>query len=95
MSGRYTHINDFRSVSDEFNVEVSRNFYNKVDLSIYASREEEKLDIVDAYTQGTLTYGVSAYWPVNRSYYLSMFLEHFKEDDYDNTSLFTQLGYKL
>ena len=95
MSGRYTHINDFTSVSDEFNVEVTRNLYNKVDLSIYASREEEKLDIVDAYTQGTLTYGMSLYWPINRSYYLSMFLERYDEDDYDSTSLFTQLGYKL
>jgi hypothetical protein len=95
ISARYTHINDFTSVSDEFNVELARNFYNKVDLSIYASREEEKLDIADAYTQGTLTYGVSAYWPINKSYYLSMFLEHYEEDAYDNTSLFTQLGYKL
>jgi hypothetical protein len=95
ISGRYTHINDFTSVSDEFNVELTRNLYNKVDLSIYASREEEKLDIVDAYTQGTLTYGMSLYWPINRSYYLSMFLERYDQDDYDSTSLFTQLGYKL
>jgi len=95
LSGRYTRINNFTSKSNEFNVEVSRFFLDKFDVSVYASHEEEELEIENGFTAGLLTYGSSLYWSINRHYYLSMFLERYDEDDYDNTSLFTQAGYRF
>ncbi len=95
LSGRYTHINNFTSKSNEFNVEVSRLLLEKMDVSVYASHEQEELEIENGFTAGLLTYGASVYWSINRHYFLSMFLERYDEDDYDNTSLFTQAGYRF
>jgi hypothetical protein len=95
LSGRYTHINNFTSKSNEFNVEVSRLLLEKMDVSVYASHEQEELEIENGFTAGLLTYGASVYWAINRHYFLSMFLERYDEDDYDNTSLFTQAGYRF
>ncbi|MBI5057118.1 MAG: hypothetical protein HZB61_10940 [Nitrospirae bacterium] len=95
LSGRYTHIDNFTSKNDEFNVEVSRNFLNKVDVSVYASKEREKLEVENGFTAGTLTYGSSVYWQINKNYFLSMFAERYEGDDYHNTSLFTQAGYRF
>jgi hypothetical protein len=95
LSGRYTYIDDFESKSDEFHAEISRNFFNKVDLSIYASREEKKLDVENAFTERTLTYGSSLYWMITRRYFFTAFIERSKDEGYVNTSVFTQLGYKF
>lgn len=95
LSGRYTHIDNFNSENDEFNLEVSRNFFDKVDVSVYANKEKEKLDIEGGFTTGTLTYGTSVYWQINKHYFVSMFAERYKGDDYHNTSLFTQAGYRF
>jgi len=95
VSGRYTYIDDFTATSDEFNAEISRNFFSKVDLSLYASREEKKLDTENAFTKRALTYGSSVYWMINRHYFMTAFLERYKDEDYINTSVFSQLGYKL
>ncbi|MBI4683445.1 MAG: hypothetical protein HY757_10160 [Nitrospirae bacterium] len=95
LSGRYTHIDNFNSKNDEFNAEVSRNFFDKVDVSVYANKEKEKLDIEGGFTTGTFTYGTSVYWQINKNYFVSMFAERYKGDDYHNTSLFTQAGYRF
>ncbi len=95
LSGRYTHIDNYTSKNDEFNVEVSRNFFNKVDVAVYASKEKEKLDIEGGFTTGTLTYGTSVYWQINKNYFVSMFAERYTGEDYQNTSLFTQAGYRF
>jgi len=95
LSGRYTHINNFNSKNDEFNVEVSRNFFDKVDVSVYTSKEKEKLDIEGGFTTGTLTYGTSVYWQISKNYFVSMFAERYNGDDYHNTSLYTQAGYRF
>ncbi|MEW6599589.1 MAG: hypothetical protein AB1499_01325 [Nitrospirota bacterium] len=95
LAGRYTHIDNFNSKNDEFNVEVSRNFFNKVDVSVYANKEKEKLDIEGGFTSGTLTYGTSAYWQINKNYFVSMFAEHYAGDEYHNTSVFTQAGFRF
>ena len=95
LSGRYTRINNFTSKSNEFNVEVSRFLFDKVDVSVYASHEQEELDIENGFTAGLLTYGASVYWTINRHYFASMFIERYDEDDYDNTSIFTQAGYRF
>ncbi|HBH61839.1 MAG TPA: hypothetical protein DDX85_08900 [Nitrospiraceae bacterium] len=95
LSGRYTHIDNFNSENDEFNVELARNFFNKVDVSVYASKEKEKLDIEGGFTAGTLTYGTSVYWQLNKNYFVSMFVERYDGDDYYNTSVFTQAGYRF
>ena len=42
-----------------------------------------------------LTYGASVYWSINRHYFASMFIERYVEDDYDNTSVFTQAGLRF
>jgi hypothetical protein len=94
ISGRYTYIDDFAASSDEFNAEISRNFFRKVDLSVYASREEKKLDTENAFTKQKLTYGSSIYWLISKHYFMTAFLERYKDEDYINTSVFTQLGYK-
>ncbi|UCH82372.1 MAG: SPOR domain-containing protein [Nitrospiraceae bacterium] len=95
LSGRYTRINNFTSKSNEFNLEVSRFFLDKFDVSVYASHEQEELDIENGFTAGLLTYGASLYWTINKHYFISMFLERYDEDDYDNTSMFTQGGYRF
>jgi hypothetical protein len=95
ISGRYTHINGFGSVSDEFNIEVYRNILDKFDVTIYASHEEEKLDALNAYTLGADTYGASLFWPISKSFYLNTFVERFEDEDYKLTSFFAQLGYKF
>jgi hypothetical protein len=103
VSGRYTYIDDFDASSDEFNAEITRNFFNRVDLSVYASREEKKLDLENAYTTRALTYGSSIYWMISRNYFMTSFLESYeKDDDRDEeenkdvtTSVFTQMGYKF
>lgn len=95
LSGRYTYIDNYTSKSSEFNVEASRNLFDSLELSLYASREEEKLDIENGFTTGVLTYGGSLYWMINKHYFASMFIERYDEDDYYNTSVFTQLGYRF
>lgn len=95
LSGRYTYIDDFSSKSDEFNAEIARNFLNKVDVSVYASREEKKLDAENAFTKRVLTYGTSIYWLISKHYFMTAFLERYKDEDYINISVFTQLGYKF
>ncbi|MBI5663854.1 MAG: hypothetical protein HZC49_02005 [Nitrospirae bacterium] len=95
LSGRYTHIDNFNSKNDAFNVEVSRNFFDKVDISVYASKEQEKLEVEGGFTNGTLTYGTSVYWQINKNYFVSMFAERYDGDDYYNTSAFTQAGYRF
>lgn len=95
LSGRYTYIDNYSSRDHEYNVEVYRHILNKVDISVYASYEETKLDLENAYTSGSRTYGASLYWPVTKQIYMTMFLEYLDEEDYTSTSLFTQLGYKL
>jgi hypothetical protein len=103
ISGRYTYIDDVAASSDEFNADITRNFFNKVDISLYASREEKKLDVENAYTTSALTFGSSLYWMISKSYFLSSFIESYeKESDRDEddgkdvtTSVFTQLGYKF
>jgi hypothetical protein len=95
FSGRYTHVNNFSSVSDEFNVEVARYLFDKVDVSVYASHEEEKLELENSFTAGLLTYGASIYWQINRNYYLSMFLEKYDEEEFHNTSVYVQGGYSF
>lgn len=103
ISGRYTYIDDFSAKNDEFNAEITRNFFNKVDVSIYASREEKKLDVQNAYTIRALTYGSSIYWMISRSYFMSSFIESYEKDNeqdeeddkHETTSVFTQLGYKF
>ena len=95
LSGRYTYIDDFTSKSDEFNAEIARNLFNKVDVSVYASREEKKLDTENAYTKRVLAYGTSIYWLISKHYFMTAFLERYKDEDYINISVFTQLGYKL
>jgi hypothetical protein len=95
LSGRYTHINNFSSISDEFNVEVARNLFNKVDLSVYATHEQEELEIENSFSAGLLTYGASIYWQINRNYYLSMFLEKYDEEVFHNTSVYMQGGYSF
>ena len=95
LSGRYTRINNFTSKSNEFNVEVSRLLLQKMDVSVYASHEQEELEIENGFTAGLLTYGASVYWSINKHYFASMFLERYDEDDYDNTSIFTQAGYRF
>lgn len=95
LSGRYTYINNFTSKSSEFNVEISRQLFDRLDLSVYATHEKEKLDIENGFTSVILTYGASLYWLINRNFYASMFIEHYDEDDYNNTSLFTQIGYRM
>ncbi len=95
LTGRYTHINNFTSTSDEFYFDISRNFFNKVDLTLYASHEQEELDIENGYTTGLRTYGLSLYWQITAYYYLSMYLEHYDEEDYYNSSVYAQLGYRF
>jgi len=103
ISGRYTYIDDFAASSDEFNAEIMRNFFNKVDLSLYASREEKKLDVENAYTTSALTYGSSIYWLISKRYFMIFFIESYERDsDRDEegdkqvtTSVFTQMGYKF
>ena len=95
ISGRYTHIDNFTSRNNEFNVELSRYLFNKFDVSVYASHEKEELELENRFTKGLLTYGTSVYWLINKNYYASMFVEHYDEDDYYNTSLFTQAGYRF
>jgi hypothetical protein len=95
LSGRYTYVDDFTSRSDEFNAEIARNLFNKVDVSMYASREEKKLDTENAFTKRVLTYGTSIYWLISKHYFMTAFLERYKDEDYINISVFTQLGYKL
>jgi hypothetical protein len=94
-SGRYTYIDNFTSRSSEFSVELSRNLFDKLDVSVYASHEREKLDIENGFTSGLLTYGTSLYWTINKHYYASVFIERYGEKDYHNTSLFTQIGYRF
>ncbi len=95
LSGRYTRINYFTSKSNEFNVEVSRFLLEKFDVSVYASHEQEELEIENGFTAGLLTYGASVYWSINKHYFASMFIERYDEDDYDNTSIFSQAGYRF
>lgn len=95
LSGRYTYIDNYSSRDNEYNVEIYRNIMNKFDVSIYASYEETKLDLENAYTSGSRTYGATLYWPITKIIYLSMFLEYLDDEDFNSTSLFTQLGYKL
>lgn len=95
LSGRYTYIDDFAASSDEFRAEISRNFFRKVDASVYASREERRLDTENAFTKQKLTYGSSLYWLINKHYFMTAFLERYKDEDYINISVFTQLGYKF
>ena len=76
-------------------MEVSRFLLDKIDVSVYASHEQEELDIENGFTAGLLTYGASVYWTINRHYFASMFIERYDEDDYDNTSIFTQAGYRF
>ena len=95
LSGRYTRINNFTSKSNEFNVEVSRLLLDRIDLSVYASHEKEELDIENGFTSGLLTYGASVYWSISKHYYASIFIERYDEDDYDNTSIFAQAGYRF
>ena len=95
LSGRFTRINNFTSDSNEFNMEVSRFLLDKFDVSVYASHEQEELDIENGFTAGLLTYGASVYWSINRHYFASMFMERYVEDDYDNTSVFTQAGLRF
>ena len=68
---------------------------NKFDVSLYASHEEEKLDIENAYSSGALTYGGTLYWPIDKHFFVSMFMEYIDEDDYSNTSMFGQIGFKF
>lgn len=95
VSGRYTYIDNFTSRSSEFSVEVSRTFFDKLDASVYASHEQEKLDIENGFTSGPLTYGTSLYWTINKHYSASLFVERSEENDYHNTALFTQIGYRF
>ena len=95
LAGRYTYIDDFEATSDEFNAEISRNLFNRLDVSAYASREEKKLDTENAFTKSVLTYGSSIYWLISKHYFMTAFLERYKDEDYINISVFTQLGYKL
>ncbi|KPK01614.1 MAG: hypothetical protein AMK71_04900 [Nitrospira bacterium SG8_35_4] len=103
LSGRYTYIDDFEASSDEFNAEITRHFFNKLDVSLYASREEKKLDAENAYTTRALTYGASIYWMISKRYFMLMFIESYERDsDLDEegdkqvtTSVFTQAGYKF
>ena len=95
LSGRYTYIDDDTSKDNEYNVEISRNILNVLDLSVYANYEETKLDLENAYTTGAKTYGASLYWMITKQYFLSMFSEYIDEDDYSSTSIFAQVGYKL
>jgi len=64
-------------------------------VSVYANKEEEKLDDEGGFTTGTLTYGTSVYWQINKNYFVSMFAERYDGDDYYNTSVFTQAGYRF
>ncbi len=92
---RYTYINNYSSRSSEYNIELYRNILKKFDISLYASREEEKLDSENAFTYGDVTYGGTLYWPINKKIFLSMFIERIDEETYGNTSIYTQLGYKF
>jgi hypothetical protein len=101
--GRYTYIDDVGATRDEFSAEITRNFFNKLDVSLYASREEKKLDVENAYTTRALTFGSSIYWMISKRYFLSSFIESYEresdqdeDDDKDvTTSVFNQLGYKF
>jgi hypothetical protein len=95
LSGRYTHVDNFDSIEDEFRVEVNRRLFDRVDASVYVSHELEQLDSGGGFTNDTLTYGSSFYWKLNKSYDLFIFIERYQEDDYYNTSIFTKLGYKF
>jgi hypothetical protein len=95
IAGRYTYIDNFTSKDNEFNIDLSRTFLDKFDVSLYASHEEEELEIEGGFTSGLLTYGASFYWQINRNYHFLVFVERYDEDDYYNTSMFTQVGYRF
>ncbi len=95
FSGRYTHIKNSSSASDEFNVELSRTFFEKLSTSIYASHEQQEVGDAGGLTSGLLTYGASLFFPIGKGFYMSMFIERFDEKDFKSTSLFTQAGYKF
>ena len=95
LSARYTYLDGYSSKSSEYNIELYRNIMKKFDVSAYVSREEEKLDLENAFTSGAFTYGGSLYWPITKKIFLSMFAERIDEEDYKNTSFFSQLGYKF
>ncbi|MBI4687524.1 MAG: hypothetical protein HY756_07060 [Nitrospirae bacterium] len=95
FSGRYTHITNSSTTSDEFNVELSRVFFEKLSTSIYASHEKQEVDDEGSFTTGLLTYGGSLFFPIGKGFYISMFIERYDETDFKSTSLFTQLGYKF
>ncbi len=95
ISGRYRHINNYTSTDDEFNVNISKMIMNKLDISVYASHEEEELEIEGGFTSRVLTYGTSLYWQINRHFFAMLFVERYDEQNYYNTSVFTQVGYRL
>lgn len=95
LSGRYTHVDNYDSIDNEFRVEASRRLMDKFDVSVYATQEFEDLDQGGGFSNDSLTYGSSLYWKINRSYNLFMFVERYKEDDYYNTSVFTKLGFRF
>jgi len=95
LSGRYTYIDNYSSRDNEYNVEIYRNIMHKFDVSAYASYEERKLDLENAFTSGSRTYGASFYWPITKKYYMSMFLEFLDKENYSSSSVFAQLGYKF
>jgi hypothetical protein len=95
LSARYTYLDGYSSKSSEYNIELHRNIMKKFDVSAYVSREEEKLNLENAFTSGAFTYGGSLYWPITKKIFLSMFVERIDEEDYENTSFFSQLGYKF
>ncbi len=95
ISTRYRHISNYTSTDDEFNVNISRMIMNRLDISVYASHEEEELEIEGGFTSRILTYGTSLYWQINKHFFAMLFVERYDEEDYDNTSVFTQVGYRL
>lgn len=96
ISGHYTHVDNFDSISNEFRAEVSRRILEDVDASVYISRELEELGSGGgSFTNDTLTYGSSLAWRINKSYDLFVSAERYQEADYYNTSIFTKIGYKF
>jgi hypothetical protein len=95
VSARYTYLDNYSSRSSEYNLEVYRNILRKFDVSLYVSREEEKLDLENSFTFGDITYGATLYWPITKKIFMSSFVERIDQENYGNTSIYTQFGYKL
>jgi hypothetical protein len=95
LSGRYTHVDNYDSIEDEFRVEASRRLMDKFDVSVYVTQEFEALDQEGSFSNDSLTYGSSLYWRINKSYDFFIFVERYEEDDYYNTSIFSKVGFRF